>query len=75
MSIEILRIRDVKRAVGMSVSTIYEWMANGKFPTPIRLGARSVGWKKDDIEAWQESRGVVSYRPRTSREPNNAAIQ
>lgn len=49
---QILRRRDVERLTGLSRSTIYSQMTQGKFPRPVRLGIRAVGWRSGDIEAW-----------------------
>jgi prophage regulatory protein len=56
MATKILRLIGVLDALGISKSTVYQWVADGKFPAPIRLGPRSVGWKQSDVEAWLESR-------------------
>jgi len=47
--------------VGWSKSTVYQHMAEGTFPAPVRLSARSVAWRLDDVLAWIESR--QSARP------------
>jgi prophage regulatory protein len=51
-----LRRRDVERATGLSRSTIYDLMARGEFPRPIKLAARAVGWPEERILEWQRSR-------------------
>ena len=48
----ILRLPAVKARTGLSRSTIYLRVAEGKFPRPISLGARAVGWLDAEIEAW-----------------------
>ena len=49
---------------GLSRSTIYLRMAEGKFPQQISLGSRAVGWINSEVIDWiehriSESRGVV----------------
>ena len=56
----VLRLREVMFATGLSRSTIYAWMADGRFPQQIKLGPRSVGWRERDIYAWIESRAVAA---------------
>jgi prophage regulatory protein len=56
MVLTILRRAEVERATGLPRSTIYEMMATGRFPKPVRLGARSVGWIESEVLAWQRSR-------------------
>ncbi|MYE06572.1 MAG: AlpA family transcriptional regulator [Chloroflexi bacterium] len=50
------RIKDLTVITGMSVSTIYSWMAQGTFPRPVQLGPRAVGWRAEDIDAWKAQR-------------------
>lgn len=52
----ILRRPVVESRTGLKRSSIYELMARGAFPSPVRLGPRAVGWLASDIEAWIESR-------------------
>lgn len=52
----ILRLREVKNRTGLSTSTIYAWMKQRRFPKPINLGNRSVGWPESRISAWINSR-------------------
>ena len=56
MTERILRRPDVEARTGLSRSTIYEWVKRGKFPQPVALGARLVGWRESDIEAWMATR-------------------
>jgi prophage regulatory protein len=52
----ILRLPAVKKRTGLGRSTIYSRIALGKFPRPIRLSERCVGWLEDDIEIWVDQR-------------------
>ena len=56
MSERILRRPAVEERSGLGRSTIYDYMARGLFPQPIRLGERAVGWRESDINSWIESR-------------------
>jgi prophage regulatory protein len=56
MSSMILRLPAVKTRTGLSRSTIYLRVAEGKFPKPISLGARAVGWLDAEIEQWLAGR-------------------
>jgi prophage regulatory protein len=47
----ILRLPAVKTRTGLSRSTIYLRVAEGKFPKPVSLGARAVGWVDAEVEA------------------------
>jgi prophage regulatory protein len=48
----ILRLPEVSKRTGKSRSTIYLDVSNGKFPAPVKLGARAVGWVESEIEEW-----------------------
>ena len=54
MATKILRLPDVKARTGLSRSTIYLRVSQDKFPKPILLGGRAVGWLDTDIESWLE---------------------
>ena len=48
----ILRRPDVETQTGLSRSTIYDLMKAKKFPKPVPLGEKSVGWLESEIENW-----------------------
>jgi len=50
----IMRLKEVIEKTGLSRSTIYNLISQGKFPKQIDLGARSVGWVDTEIEEWLE---------------------
>ncbi len=52
MAKQLLRLPTVISLTGMSRSSIYAEMANGAFPTSIKLTERSVAWDADVIDAW-----------------------
>ncbi len=56
---EILREPEVKRMTALSRVTRWRMENAGKFPSRVQLGANSVGWRKDEIEDWLESRPRV----------------
>lgn len=53
---KILRLPQVIELVGLKRSAIYQLVQQGKFPRPVRLSKRAVGWRSDEIEVWIESR-------------------
>ncbi len=56
MQKQLLRLPQVRQIVPYSRSEIYRLVGLRQFPQPIKIGARSVAWLADDIEAWIESR-------------------
>ena len=59
----VLRLPEVRLRTGLSRSTIYLRIAEGKFPKPISLGARAVGWLDAEVEAWLAGQIELSRRP------------
>jgi prophage regulatory protein len=45
MTDKLLRRPFVEEVTGLSRSTIYAMMSDGKFPRPYRIGRRAVAWK------------------------------
>jgi prophage regulatory protein len=52
----VIRIAEVVTQTGLPRSSLYAQVKRGDFPRPIKLGARSVGWRVDDVEAWIAAR-------------------
>jgi prophage regulatory protein len=50
----------VEQDTGLSRSSIYSLIAEGKFPKPIRLTERSVAWRESDIQQWINDRIAAS---------------
>jgi prophage regulatory protein len=51
-----LRRKQVETRTGLSRSTIYQYIKDGAFPRPVRLGARAVGWLESDVSDWIAAR-------------------
>lgn len=47
-----LRRKEVEAITGRSRSAIYEGMADGTFPKPVKIGARAVAWPESSIRTW-----------------------
>lgn len=60
MQTTILRLPAVKARIGLSRSTIYLRISQGRFPKPINLGGRAVGWNEADVNLWLEQQIEVS---------------
>lgn len=46
----IIRLPAVLNTMGISRATLYKQIQAGLFPSPINLGARSVGWISDEVQ-------------------------
>jgi prophage regulatory protein len=64
----VLRLPAVKARTGLSRSTIYHWVSLHKFPTPIRLGGKSIAWVESEIESWLSGCIKASRTPIISRD-------
>jgi prophage regulatory protein len=53
---KIFRRPAVQDLTGLSRSTLYAMIAEGRFPAPVKLGTRAVGWKESDLSEWLASR-------------------
>lgn len=51
-----LRLPSVIEMTSLSCSTIYEYMSNGKFPKPVRLGGNKVAWLSSEVGQWMQER-------------------
>lgn len=61
-STRVLRMKDLPPKVGFAPSTLYELIANGKFPPPFKLirGGRAAGWLESTIDAWVLERSTAA---------------
>jgi prophage regulatory protein len=50
--VRILRQRQVLELLGISSSTLWDWVKRGKFPKPIAIGPNSKAWLGDEIDAY-----------------------
>jgi len=54
--VKVLRLDEVIERVGLRRSSIYSYIKQGRFPVPISLGARAVGWLDHEISEWLSAR-------------------
>lgn len=52
----LIRLPEVQHRVGLGRSTIYRWMAEGRFPKPVQLGGYAVAWAEEEIDTWISDR-------------------
>ena len=64
ISIELLTLSETTALTGLPVSTLYKYRSEGTFPTPVKLGARSVMWRSDQVNAWLEAKQRAARRHR-----------
>lgn len=56
MTTRILAREQVRALVGMSRSTLYAEVQEGRFPAPIKTSPNRVGWVEAEIMEWIEQR-------------------
>jgi prophage regulatory protein len=61
-TVKILRRPAVSDRYGIPRSTLYDLIAKDLFPRPILLGTRAVGWRVEDLDAWESSRAIARVR-------------
>lgn len=55
-SARILRRIEVQARTGLSRSSIYRGIQEGRFPKAVSLGPRMVGWVEAEVQAWIDDR-------------------
>lgn len=58
---QIVRMNELLTILGVSRATINRIRAAGNFPKPVELGPNSIGFKRDEIDAWIANRPVKSH--------------
>ena len=56
----IIRTEDLTRRLGLSRATIFRNVKAGRFPAPIKISQRAIGWRIDEVEAWIAARVATS---------------
>ena len=49
---ELLTVNDLVSTLRITRQTLAAWVAHGTFPAPLRVGPRSLRWRRNDIERW-----------------------
>ena len=52
----LLRLPAVMERCALGRSSIYAGVRNGTFVIPVRLSARAVGWREEEIDRWVSER-------------------
>jgi prophage regulatory protein len=60
----LLRLPVVLHVTGLGRSTLYKMISEHRFPAPVKLSTRAVGWRDDDVRNWADARpGTAARRP------------
>ena len=68
----ILRLPNVLDRTGLSRSTVYQRVTEGRFPRPVSVGTRAGGWSETEVEEWiarqiEASRELCGQRAEVNR--------
>ena len=69
----LIRRPEVIAKVGLQTSQIYDLIAEGRFPTPVPIGARAVAWLESEIDAWIDAR--IGDREQMANLPRSGSIR
>jgi prophage regulatory protein len=61
-SLRIIRERECRRLTGLSRQRRWVLRNEGRFPSPIRISDKLVGWYEKDIMEWLYSRSQVDLQ-------------
>lgn len=52
MKNRLMTVSDVMELTGMGRTTLYLYVKNGKFPSPIKITTRKIRWDREIVEKW-----------------------
>ncbi len=58
MTLQLIRMNEVSKSLGLSKATLYKKIKCGSFPQGILISERSRVWRVADIESWLEEQVV-----------------
>lgn len=56
--VDLWRMPRVEAATGLKQSRLYEMIAAGEFPRPVKLGPRASAWVSTEVQQWITERIV-----------------
>lgn len=59
---KLLRLPQVLNTVGISRSTLYQLVARGDFPKPIKISRRACAWPESAVQRWIEMRVATANK-------------
>ena len=74
MEQSLIRLPRVKTKTAVPRSSIYDLMAQGKFPLPVPIGVRRVAWIESEIDEWiakqiQQRKPRARFKAKPSPQP------
>lgn len=58
---QIISIKAMCKNLNKGRSTLFVWVRDGKFPPPLRVGKKSLGWSQKQYQQWLESMEATNH--------------
>lgn len=63
---KIIRKKQLLELIGLRRTALSDAIKAGRFPAPIKIGPRAVGWLAEEIAAWQQNKIADRDRARAA---------
>lgn len=60
MSTKLIRIKEVMSRTGLSRSSIYSFISQGRFPQSVKIGNKWVAWLEREVDDWIKDQVTTS---------------
>jgi prophage regulatory protein len=51
----LITIKDMCALINRDRRTLWAWVKSGKFPEPLRINGRTIGWRASSYRAWLDN--------------------
>lgn len=51
----LIGIKEMCGLIGRDRRTLWAWVRSGKFPEPLRINGRTIGWRASSYRSWLEN--------------------
>lgn len=55
---KLLGYKELCPMLNRSYKTLNRWVKEGKFPDPVKIGNRTLGWRESVIKDWLDQKGA-----------------
>ncbi len=66
----LIRMKEVLKICGMSRTSLYREVKAQKFPSPVKLSARSVAWLENEVNEWINARTSLRASRKSAKPAN-----
>ncbi|WP_070969911.1 helix-turn-helix transcriptional regulator [Vibrio sonorensis] len=54
-SLKLITYSEMEQLISRNYRTIWRMVKDGRFPHPVKVNGRTIGWKPSDFEAWLDA--------------------